>query len=258
MNGDALHSSSDSKSKAMANKNDNDNDSDRSAVRCPCGEPDYIDITREEPTDAWVRCDGDGCKIWQHSICVGLIENEKTMPKKYYCEECRPGCHQRFQCDPDKIIAVVKERQDMHTEVPNQKEETKWLVTEIMAIAKAHSKRVDAAFAAASNVVPDVIPEDWDMPDLEKNMTLSIRTVLYTANITALKDFRAKLLKVWFDDWSVAIQMWDLHEWLDDNFMARMESVQGREWIKEMFEMEGLDGVEQANAELVKEYFKLK
>jgi hypothetical protein len=34
----------------------------------------------------------DGCSVWQHGGCVGIVE-ESQSPDKYFCEQCRPKQH---------------------------------------------------------------------------------------------------------------------------------------------------------------------
>lgn len=71
-------------------------------TRCICGLQDYpgpplseafesVDITQiEDPGALFIQC--DGCSVWQHGGCVGIIE-ESQCPDKYYCEDCRPKQH---------------------------------------------------------------------------------------------------------------------------------------------------------------------
>lgn len=40
--------------------------------------------------DMFIQC--DGCKVWQHGGCVGIM-NESMSPEEYYCEECRKDLH---------------------------------------------------------------------------------------------------------------------------------------------------------------------
>jgi hypothetical protein len=35
----------------------------------------------------------DGCEAWQHSLCMGLTQDESTHRTEYFCEVCRPGDH---------------------------------------------------------------------------------------------------------------------------------------------------------------------
>ena len=37
-----------------------------------------------------VQC--DGCKVWQHGLCMGY-QSEEQLDDDYYCEMCRPEIH---------------------------------------------------------------------------------------------------------------------------------------------------------------------
>jgi hypothetical protein len=50
---------------------------DNSSVRCICNIP-FDD-------GATIQC--DGCWVWQHMVCMGI--DQSSIPKVYYCEECR-------------------------------------------------------------------------------------------------------------------------------------------------------------------------
>lgn len=43
--------------------------------------------------DMFIQC--DGCKVWQHGGCVGIM-NESMSPEEYFCEECRKDLHKVF------------------------------------------------------------------------------------------------------------------------------------------------------------------
>ena len=71
-------------------------------TRCICGQQEYpgpplseaFDDVDAQPEDAgglFISC--DGCSVWQHGGCVGIIE-ESQVPDKYFCDECRPKLHQ--------------------------------------------------------------------------------------------------------------------------------------------------------------------
>ncbi|KAK3722948.1 Histone deacetylase complex subunit [Vermiconidia calcicola] len=70
-------------------------------TRCICGQQEYpgpplseafnaADSQSEEAGGLFISC--DGCSVWQHGGCVGIIE-EAQVPDKYFCEECRPKLH---------------------------------------------------------------------------------------------------------------------------------------------------------------------
>ncbi|KAF2858934.1 hypothetical protein K470DRAFT_272006 [Piedraia hortae CBS 480.64] len=76
-------------------------DDDDDVTRCVCGSQDYpgpplsgafhgIDTQSEEVGGLFIQC--DGCGVWQHGGCVGIVEESRT-PDKYYCEECKPKEH---------------------------------------------------------------------------------------------------------------------------------------------------------------------
>ncbi|WPH03216.1 Hypothetical protein R9X50_00609300 [Acrodontium crateriforme] len=71
-------------------------------TRCICGQQDYpgpplseafdgVDNLSEDTGGLFIQC--DGCSVWQHGGCVGIIE-ESQSPDKYYCEECKPKQHE--------------------------------------------------------------------------------------------------------------------------------------------------------------------
>lgn len=36
----------------------------------------------------------DKCGVWQHNECMEISENDKELPKEYFCEMCKPEDHQ--------------------------------------------------------------------------------------------------------------------------------------------------------------------
>ncbi len=38
----------------------------------------------------------DGCAAWQHNECMEISENDKELPKEYFCEICNPEDHQEL------------------------------------------------------------------------------------------------------------------------------------------------------------------
>ena len=83
---------------------DNDEEAieEEEITRCICGQQEYpgpplseafADIPNaqaEEIGGLFILC--DGCSVWQHGGCVGIVE-ESQSPDKYFCEECRPKQH---------------------------------------------------------------------------------------------------------------------------------------------------------------------
>lgn len=71
-------------------------------TRCICGHQDYPgpplseafadvpDALSDDAGGLFILC--DGCSVWQHGGCVGIVE-ESQSPDKYFCEECRPKMH---------------------------------------------------------------------------------------------------------------------------------------------------------------------
>lgn len=71
-------------------------------TRCICGQQEYpgpplseafnaTDAQSEDAGGLFISC--DGCSVWQHGGCVGIVEDAQV-PDKYYCEECRPKLHE--------------------------------------------------------------------------------------------------------------------------------------------------------------------
>ncbi|CAK3956501.1 histone deacetylase complex subunit cti6 [Lecanosticta acicola] len=71
-----------SKSKEPEPQSDEDEDGD---IRCICGDTD------PEDKRTFIGC--DACTVWQHSVCMGVPENDADVPDHYFCEECRPEEH---------------------------------------------------------------------------------------------------------------------------------------------------------------------
>lgn len=104
----------------------------------------------------------------------------------------------------------------------------------------------------------DLPAELWMENDFYRNIVLSIRIVLNNAAVPALEGFRVRLVKVRFSEAKVvATELWRLKAWLNPQFMAKMESVEGKEWIEALLEMQGLDGVGLGTANFVRKYFDL-
>jgi len=47
-------------------------------------------VSAEAAGDMFIQC--DGCKVWQHGGCVGIMD-ESMSPEEYYCEECKKDSH---------------------------------------------------------------------------------------------------------------------------------------------------------------------
>jgi hypothetical protein len=56
--------------------------SDDASGQSSDGVPEQVDSPDTEGT--WIQC--EDCSVWQHTSCM----NVKTVPKQYYCEECKP------------------------------------------------------------------------------------------------------------------------------------------------------------------------
>ena len=55
-------------------------ETDTSITSCICNKNDIQDVFM-------IQC--DKCNIWQHSLCMGYI-NEDLIPDIYYCQLCNP------------------------------------------------------------------------------------------------------------------------------------------------------------------------
>ncbi|KAK0342270.1 Histone deacetylase complex subunit [Friedmanniomyces endolithicus] len=80
---------------------DEDAGDEEDITRCICGQQEYpgpplseafsgVDAQGDDAGGLFIQC--DGCSVWQHGGCVGIIE-ESQSPEKYYCEVCRPKLH---------------------------------------------------------------------------------------------------------------------------------------------------------------------
>ncbi|PIA95013.1 putative histone deacetylase complex subunit cti6 [Cercospora beticola] len=75
---------------------------DEEITRCICGMQEYPgpplseafagipDAQAEDAGELFILC--DGCTVWQHGGCVGIVAENLT-PEKYFCEQCRPKQH---------------------------------------------------------------------------------------------------------------------------------------------------------------------
>ena len=79
-----------------------EDDDDEEVTRCVCGHQEYpgpplseaFTSSQAQSEDAgglFIQC--DGCSVWQHGGCVGIVE-ESQSPEKYFCELCRPKQHE--------------------------------------------------------------------------------------------------------------------------------------------------------------------
>lgn len=86
----------------IAEDNDEEAGDEEEITRCICGHQEYpgpplseafADLPDAQAEDAgglFILC--DGCSVWQHGGCVGIVE-ESQSPDKYFCEECQPKKH---------------------------------------------------------------------------------------------------------------------------------------------------------------------
>jgi hypothetical protein len=233
-------------------------------TRCPCGSDEQLRIlTRAKRMKAWVEC--NDCSAWQHPICVGLLEDGRYMPKDYFCEECKPQHHGRFEFgpgldDPDNREVIVKERQKMHVNSRSGNgytEEIAWTIDEIMAIVGGHSASLAASWTSISGLSEDLRKEE----SFDRMLILSIRIVLRSAEIISLLAFREKLNKVRFSEGNVvAKQVWTLRKWLTTQFTTKIENRDMKQLLEESFKekkWQGVEGMGEANATLVRKYFNL-
>jgi hypothetical protein len=233
-------------------------------TRCPCRSDEQLRISNKGK-EAWILC--KDCNVWQHPICVGLLEDGSSIPKDYFCEERKPQHHGRFEFGPglddlDNRVDIAKQRQKMHMmkqtdRIPEFREKMMWLIDELMAIVERHSASIAASWTSVGGRSENLQKED----SFEKMVVLSIRIVLRNADMAPLEASRAKLAKVQFSEGNVvAEQVWTLREWLAPQFMTRMENVDTKETLEmldERYEAQGLEGMGKANAKLVKKYFNL-
>lgn len=86
---------------------------DEEVTRCICGQPDYpgpplseafnsSEAQSEDAGGLFIQC--DGCSVWQHGGCVGIVD-ESQSPDKYYCELCRPKQHE-VHTDPNGYVEL--------------------------------------------------------------------------------------------------------------------------------------------------------
>lgn len=229
-----------------------------SIIRCVCGNKQPPGWPKKKIP--MIQC--ERCEAWQHNICVGLLESNAALPNQYYCEVCQPKRHGRFRSSAgtDERATIARQRLNMHL-VPvardsaDEKERTKWLVIEIMAMVEGHGEDLDVPWCTLNE-----IGEPWMEEDFHAKMMASMRMVLHNATIQTLETFRARVIKVWFSEAGVAAtELHRMKAWLDPEFMAKMENADGREWMEGNADgMEGMEGLGRANAKLVRKYFNLR
>ncbi|TFK21977.1 hypothetical protein FA15DRAFT_672019 [Coprinopsis marcescibilis] len=64
-----------------------DEEEEQGITRCVCG-------SSEDDPDAgefMVQC--EGCKVWQHGLCMGYQSEDQVHDDDYYCEQCKPELH---------------------------------------------------------------------------------------------------------------------------------------------------------------------
>lgn len=239
-------------------------DSNDGPVRCPCGSEEQLPKSQKGAGyESWIGC--ETCLAWQHSICVGCQEEVSTRPEKYYCEECKPEHHRRFHfgSGADDRHEIAVERQEMEAMLRPRNEDkmykkTRWLVTEIDAIAQGHPKAVTVEWAKLNgmhekyqagvsrvrkgSVLP---PAPWSREDFDRMVRLSIRIVLWNASVSSVERFRARLIRVRFEEAeAVATELWSLRAWLNAEFMKKME-------------MESVE-LGRANVDAVRKFFNME
>ena len=52
----------------------------------------------------------DKCGAWQHNECMEISENDKELPKEYFCEICKPEDHQELLAKIEKGEKPWEER----------------------------------------------------------------------------------------------------------------------------------------------------
>lgn len=80
------------------------NAGEEDVTRCVCGMTEYYgpplseafpdldtESLNEDLGSLFIQC--DGCGVWQHGGCVGIVEEDQC-PDKYHCEQCRPKLHE--------------------------------------------------------------------------------------------------------------------------------------------------------------------
>lgn len=63
-------------------------------VRCVCGDK----VDDDSYTGAWIGCDNDDCRVWQHVTCMGEAVPAPHVrdTAKYLCQQCDPFAHRRL------------------------------------------------------------------------------------------------------------------------------------------------------------------
>lgn len=62
-------------------------DGNDEVIRCICG----YQVEDEDDDRKMIAC--DRCGAWQHNECMEISENDKELPKEYFCELCKPEHH---------------------------------------------------------------------------------------------------------------------------------------------------------------------
>ncbi|KAK9480610.1 transcription factor S-II, central domain-containing protein [Lipomyces japonicus] len=85
-NGKPSNASSESE-KVVDEEADEEEDED-GVVRCVCG------IEDDETKPLMAQC--EKCLVWQHTECTMGVTDEKDVPEKYFCEQCRPDLYKNY------------------------------------------------------------------------------------------------------------------------------------------------------------------
>ncbi|EFI28208.1 hypothetical protein CC1G_14233 [Coprinopsis cinerea okayama7 len=73
---------------APLDENDPQNDDEEQGItRCVCGS------TEDDPDAGEFMVQCEGCKVWQHGLCMGYQSEDQVHDDDYYCEQCKPDLH---------------------------------------------------------------------------------------------------------------------------------------------------------------------
>ncbi|KAI5286459.1 hypothetical protein KEM54_006769 [Ascosphaera aggregata] len=113
-----------SSSSSSRSRNQNDSAADEDEAEDP---PD--------PGSLFIQC--DGCKVWQHGGCVGIMDEEAS-PEEYYCERCRGDLHR----------IVIDGKGPSHQQLA--RDDPAWMDIRSMRAVRGHANAACSAYTTPS------------------------------------------------------------------------------------------------------------
>ncbi|KAK0640801.1 hypothetical protein B0T16DRAFT_202349 [Cercophora newfieldiana] len=132
-------------------------------IRCICGATEQDADQGDEP---WIAC--DACGAWQHNICMGMSQYSEDLPKKYFCEQCRPEDHK------ETVAAIARGEKPWEARRKAYKEEMKSEEKKKKGPKKAGRKRrasdpKEEAFKSSQKSKSSPMPEPKEVKEAKES-----------------------------------------------------------------------------------------